>query len=337
MLDSAAGLRRRPIVLGAAVATAALSLTSRAQTTAKKVKVGWLLPGGTTPEDQARYEQRTEKRFRELGWENGKNLQLVIRQFRGDPALLKSMAAELVAMNCDVIMAAENFALGTLLQAGAKVPLVVQIGSTLTEFKFVSSYAQPGGSVTGLAWDQSEAIISKYYELLKELVPKLRHVGSVTQDNVPGATLFDPVAERAAKQLGLAYTQFRANDVSEIEPVFAKLAAAGAQAVYVGGSHFSYVHMQRFIDVAGRYKMPDITIFRLAAESGALASYGADIEDLILRSTDYVDKILRGAKPGDLPVQLPTKYEFVINLKRARELGLTIPNSVLLRADKLVQ
>lgn len=259
-----------------------------------------------------------------------------------DPALMKSLAAELVAMNCDVILATENFALAALLQAGAKVALVVQVGSTLPELGFIASHARPGGNVTGLTYDQTEQITGKAVSILKDLVPNLRSVGCLTTLNNPGLDRYVSVARQTTTRLGMTLTPVDLNGPADFEPAFKKfqaegVQAEGVQAVNIFASHLTYTHMQQLIDLAGEYKIPDMTGFRLAAEVGALASYTPDIEDLFARSIDYVDKILRGAKPGDLPVQGPTRFEFVLNVKRARALGLPISTSIRSLADHVIE
>jgi putative tryptophan/tyrosine transport system substrate-binding protein len=251
--------------------------------------------------------------------------------------LLKSLAAELVAMNCDVILAAENFALAALLQAGAKVPLVVQVGSTLPELGFIASDARPGGNVTGLTYDQTEQITGKAVSILKDLVPNLRSVGCLTTVNNPGLDRYVSVARQTTTRLGMTLTPVDLNGPADFEPAFKKFQAEGVQAVHIFASHLTYTHMQQLIDLAGEYKIPDMTGFPLAAEVGALASYAPDIENLFARSIDYVDKILRGAKPGDLPVHGPTRFEFVLNVKRARALGLPISTSIRSLADHVIE
>lgn len=334
--DQEGVLRRSLVVAAGAGSMCALVPASYAQQT-RTAKVGWLLPGGTTPEDDARYMQRNEARFRELGWTLNRNLTLEIRRFRGDPALLKSMAAELAAMNCDVIMAAENFALGTLLQVGAKGPIVVQAGSALPELGFIASYGRPGGNVTGLTWDQNEEIAAKGISILKDLVPNLRRVGYLTTVNNPGLDRYVSVAQRTTAHLGMTLTNVGVNGPSDFEAAFKNFQAERVQAVIIQASHLTYTHMQQLIELAGTYKIPDAVSFRLAVEMGALESYAPDLEDLLVRSVDYVDKILRGAKPADLPVQGPTRFEFVLNMKRARALGLPISTAIRSLADHVVE
>jgi putative tryptophan/tyrosine transport system substrate-binding protein len=325
-------IRRRAMLMS----LSALALPARSQQLDKLPRVAWISAGGS-PADEARYERRMEERFRQLGWVYGRNLRYEIRRFRGDPVQLQQRAAELAAMKPDVILAGDNYTVDAILKAGFKGSIVVQVGSNLQDIGWVKSYSHPGGQITGLAWDQSAQIVEKTPQFLKELVPNLSRLGEIVDLSIPGAKIFQPISHRAAEKLGITVVTAEVRTGSDLAPAFEKLKLQGAQAVNIWGSPLTYIHMQQLIDLAGRYKLPDMTIFRVATELGALVSYGASIEDLYVYAIGHVDKILRGAKPGDLPVELPTRYELVLNQKRATSLGLTLPQAMLALADEVIR
>ena len=323
---------RRALVVSLAVS----ALPGRAQQSGKMPRVVWISNGGS-PTDEANFERRMQTRFRELGWEYGRNLQYEIRRFRGDTALLQRHAVEIAAMKPDVVLVGDNYTVAPLLQAGVKSPIVLQVGSNLQEIGLVKSYARPGGHITGLAWDQSAGIVEKHPQFLKELVPDMTRLGEVLDSSIPGVKTFQEVSDKAAAKLGLTMLSVEVRRAEDLEPAVAKLASQGAQAINIWGSPLTYLNMQHLINLTQRYKLPDMTIFRLATELGGLASYGASIIDLYVQSISYADKILRGASPGELPIELPRTYELVINEKRARALGLTIPKSMLALADEVIR
>ncbi len=329
-------IARRSIVVSMAATALPLPLSIRAQQGTTVPRVVWISAGGS-PKDEAQYEKRMEARWRELGWIYSRNLQYEIFRYRSDPAILQQQTKEIAAKNFNVILAGDNFAVQGLLAAGVKSPVVVQVGSSLQEAGWVKTYARPGGQITGLAWDQSTIIMEKSMQLLQQLVPGIRTMGQFIPSSIPGYDTYLPVTEQAATKLNLKLVSAKVEEAADLEPAFQQLLSGGAQAVNIWGSGFSYIYMKQLIELCGRHKLPDMTIFRVAAETGALASYGANIEDLFVRAIDYADKILRGAKPGDLPVELPRKYEFIVNQKRASSLGLKLPQSVLALADEVIR
>ena len=327
---------RRELIVALAFGAAGAPLCALAQQPPKIPKVAWI-SGGGSPAEEARFEQQMEARFRELGWFYKRNLQYEIRRYRSDPTLMQKIATEIVAMQCDAILAGDIFVVATLLQSGAKGPIVVQGASNMQEFGLIASYARPGGNVTGLAWDQSADIVGKYPEFLKEMVPGLAKVGILFDPTQPRGEYFLEIVRRAIAKLGLIAVVVEVRAPPDIDTAFAKLAAQGVQAVEVWGSALTYIAMEQIIQLTTRYKLPDISIFRRATELGGLMSYGANTLDMYVRAIDYVDKILRGANPAELPVEQPTKYELIINMKRARELGLKVPTSLQIRADELIE
>jgi putative ABC transport system substrate-binding protein len=187
-----------------------------------------------------------------------------------------------------------------------------------------------------MAWDPDPAITEKYLEFLKEMIPGLQRVGGLI-DRVEQNTAYRKAAELAAPKLGLLLHHVEVGAPNEIEKAFDTITRGGAQAVFVYGSALFGVHRSRIIAVAAKHKLPDIYVSRGSVEAGGLMSYGVNINDLYRRAATYVDKILKGAKPADLPVEQATKFELVINLRTAKALGLTIPPSLLLRADQVIE
>ena len=328
--------RRRSVVTALIASPLFGLLPGWAQQATKMPRVAWISAGGL-PADEARYERRIEARFRELGWRYGQNLEYVVRRYRGDSAELQRIVTELLAMKCDVIMAGDNYVLSALKLAGGTMPIVVQAGVYLPELGFIGSYARPGGNITGLAWDQSANVVEKYPEIWKDMMPGLTRVGLLFDPTLPSSDVYLKVMERAASRFGITYLVEVVRAPGDIGPAIAKMVTQAVQALQVWSSGVTYIAMQQILELAVRHRLPEMTSFRVATELGALVSYGADIEDMYVRSVDYVDKILRGAKAGELPVEQARKYDLIINLKRARSLGLTIPNAVLVRADEVIQ
>ncbi len=255
----------------------------------------------------------------------------------GGPALLERQAAEIAAGKYDVILAGDMYAVGALFKAGAKEPIVVQVGLQLIELGLAASFAKPGGQLTGLQWDQAPEIVGKLPELAKEMIPGLKQYGWLFDAKTDGLERYTPIYEAATRKLGITLVKVDDSKLEDLEPAFAKLAAEGVQAMSMVGSSFQYIHIQAINALAVKYKIADLWPVRAAVEAGALVSYGPDIESMYVQAIGHADKILRGAKPGDLPIELPTTYEFVLNMKRAKALGLTVSRSVRIRADKVIE
>jgi putative tryptophan/tyrosine transport system substrate-binding protein len=336
VMSSVNRFRRRDVVMALTASLLFCGLPGWAQQVTKMPRVAWISAGGA-PADEARYEQRMEARFRELGWTFGRNLEYVIRRYRGDSAALQRIAAEVLAMKCDVVMAGDNYVVSTLKLAGVTMPIVAQVGANLPELGLIASYARPGGNITGLAPEQSARVVEKYPEIWKDMMPGLTSVGLLFDPTFPSGDVYLKVMERAASQLGITYVVEAVRAPGDIGLAIEKMVRRGVQALQVWPSGVTYIAMQQIHDLAVRHQLPDMTSFHMATKMGALVSYGADFEDMYVRSVDYVDKILRGAKAGELPVEQARKYDLIINLKRARSLGLTIPNAVLARADEVIQ
>jgi putative tryptophan/tyrosine transport system substrate-binding protein len=306
------------------------------QQTGKIPRIGYL--SASSPSASGYLRKAFAEGLRDLGWTEGQNIVVEARWAEGNYDRLAGQAAELVKLNVDVIVAAgPNPVIRAAKQATSAVPIVMTVAGDPVGQGFIASYRRPGGNITGVAWDADPMITEKYFELLKEVIPGLRRVGAILDRGDPPATVYRKAAMQAAFKLGLTLHEAEVGAPQEIEKAFATITTGGAQAVFVYGSPLFFLHRGQFVALAVKYKLPAIHISREFVEAGALMCYGVRIRDLYRRAATYVDKILRGAKPADFPVEQPTKFELVINLKTAKALGLTIPQSLLVRADEIIQ
>ena len=270
--------------------------------------------------------------MRDLGYIYGESFVTEARGADGKPERFAALAAELVALQVDVIVAAGN-ALPELKRATAKIPIVMAATSDPVHSGYIQSLARPGGNIKGLSFGGIELTV-KQIELLKVLVPGAAPV-AVLWDR--GAPMNFPATEAAAAARGWKLLSLEIQDAGDIEGAFKRASDARAGALFVSGSAALFVHRQRVLDLAAKYRLPAVYELRPFVEAGGLMSYGADIDDIWRHAAVFVDKILKGAKPVDLPVEQPTKFELVINLKTANALGLTIPQALRLRADEVIQ
>jgi len=276
------------------------------------------------------------KAFRELGYVEGKNVAFVGRTSGGTMERLPKVAAELVASDVDVIITQGSEATRAAKRATASIPIVFLGPSYPVEEGLVASFAHPGGNVTGITLAQSD-LASKLLQLLRDVVPALKDVAVVWSPDNPGSTFLFRDLERASEAMGTKILAMPVRNADQSDPALAAMASLRADALIVLPAAFVNAHMQRLCDLALKQRLPSISLFKQFAERGLLLSYGADIRDLQPRVAAYVDRILKGANPADLPVERPTKFELAINLKTARALGIAIPQSLLLRADDVIR
>ena len=314
----------------------AAPLAADSQQTGRIPRIGYL--SASSPSASEYVRKAFTEGLRDLGWTEGQNILVEERWAEGNYDRLASQAAELVRLNVDVIVAAgPNPVIRASKQATSAVPIVMTVAGDPIGQGFITSLRRPGGNITGVAWDPDPMITEKYFELLKEVIPGLHRVGTILDPGDPPATVYRRAAMQAAFKLGLTLHEAEVGAPHEIEKAFATITTGGGQAVFVYGSPLFFLHRGRFIAMAAKYKLPDIHITREFVEAGALMCYGVRIRDLYRRAAAYVDKILKGAKPADLPVEQPTTFELVINLKTAKALRLTIPQTILLRADQIIE
>jgi putative ABC transport system substrate-binding protein len=275
------------------------------------------------------------KSLSELGYDDGKNVRIEAWWAEGHMDDLPQMAIELVRSKPDVILARGGRAPLAVQQATKVIP-IVGVGTTdPISNKNVASMARPGGNFTGTTNMVADEV-PKWVELAHEVVPRVTRVGILRSNNPTHPTRLN-TAQIAARALNVALVPVQANNLGELEGAFAELAREAPEAVIVLADSMFFYHRKTIIALAARYRLPTVYFNRKFADDGGLISYGASFTDLYQRAARYVDKILQGAKPGDLPIEQPTKFELVVNLKTAKALGITVPQSLLLRADEVIQ
>jgi ABC-type uncharacterized transport system substrate-binding protein len=274
--------------------------------------------------------------LQQLGWTDGRNVRIDTRWGGGDAEVIRKYAAELIALAPDVILAPGNATVAPLLQATRTVPIVFPILVDPVGAGFVDSLAQPGGNATGFILFEY-GIAAKWLELLKQIAPGLTRVGVLRDAALASGTGQFGAIQSVAPSLGVELTPVNVRDAAEIERGVAAFARSSNGGLIVTGSALAVGHRELIIALAARHKLPAVYFGRQSAAGGGLISYGPDTLDQFRRAAGYVDKILKGEKPGDLPVQAPTKYELIINLKTAKALGLTVPPSLLASANETIE
>ena len=330
-------MQRRKFIALAVGAAAAWPLTARAQQSERMRRIG-VLAGGADTDDPRSQPNITAflQTLQQLGWADGRNVKIDYRWPAADADKTRKYAAELVALAPDVILAISSPSLVSLLQATRTVPIVFVGAADPVGAGFVDSLSRPGGNATGfIFFDYS--LSTKWVELLKEIAPGVKRA-AVLRDPVIASGIGQWGAiSSAAPSLGVEVSPVNVRDAPEIERGVAAFARSGNGGLIVTGSPLSLVHRDLIITLAARYKLPTVYFQRPFVTDGGLISYGPDLVDQSRRAAGYVDRILKGEKPADLPVQAPTKYELVINLKTAKAMGLTVPPSLLARADEVIE
>ena len=313
------------------------SAAARAQQPDHMRRLGVLISGVTEAdvEGQARVAV-LRLSLLEHGWVEGRNLEIDYRWGGADPSQMRAYAAELTALNPDVIFAAPSSALAQVQRVTRTIPIVFAQVSDPVGSGFVDSLAHPGGNITGFALFEF-AIGAKWLELLRQLAPSVTHATVIYDPATPSASGFLPLIEAAGRRLGVDVSVHSVRDTGEIEGVINALAAKPNGGLIAIASSLLTAKRDLIISLVNRSRLPAIFSFRYYAEAGGLASYGVDNHDLFRRAASYVDRILRGEKPSDLPVQVSTKFELVINAKTAKALGLTVPSALLAVADEVIE
>ncbi|MEP7208686.1 MAG: ABC transporter substrate-binding protein [Casimicrobiaceae bacterium] len=274
--------------------------------------------------------------MRELGYREGRDYTVSPWYGEGSAARLEALAPEIVSARPDVIVSQGGLALTPLLRAGVKTPIVFTYSGDPVEAKIVDSFARPGRNLTGISLFTLE-IVGKRLEVLRDILPGLKRVAFLANPQHPGEQREFAVAQAAAAQLGMASRYFPVRSEAEMERALADIARGGDEAIVAFADGFTMSFASRIAAFSLQQKVPAIDGWAPFARSGNLAIYGPVLEDCYRRLASYVDRIRKGAKPADLPIELPVKLELVINLKTAKALGLTIPQAVLLRADQLIE
>jgi ABC-type uncharacterized transport system substrate-binding protein len=325
-------LQRRRFITLVGGAAAAWPLAARAQQAGKLPIVGFL--GGATASGWSTWIAAFVQRLRELGWIEGRTVAIEYRWAEGRSDRYAHLAAELVGLKVDVIVTAGAAVLAAK-QATSVIPIVFALANDPVGSGFVASLARPGGNVTGLS-NQSADLTAKRLELLREVVPNLRRLAIMANVTYPAAALEMHEVAATARTLGLDVDMLEIRRADDITPAFETL-KGGTAALYVCTEPLVLANRTRINTLALGARLPTIHAYREYLEAGGLMAYGANIPALFRRAADFVDKILHGAKPADIPVERPTKFDLVINLTTAKALGLTIPDKILALADEVIE
>jgi len=326
--------RRFKFAFSACALLFALCAHAEAQQGNKSPRIGFL--SSLSPAAVAARADAFRQGLRELGYVEGKNIVIEWRYAEGNTERLRQDAADLARLKVDVIVTGGPAVNRYAKEATSTIAIVLSFDNDPVGNGFAGSLAHPGGNITGLSTHHPE-ISGKQLELLKEIIPRLARVAVVGNATVPGNSQAVTQIELAARGLGVKTQYLDVRSPAEIEAAFQAAVKGRAEAMLVLGSQVVTSERKRFADLAAKNNLPAIYWTPESVEAGGLMSYSANLNDLFRRAAFYVDKILKGAKPGELPVEQPTKFELVINLKAAKQIGLTIPPNVLARADRVIK
>ena len=329
-------MKRREFITLIGGAAVSWPLATRAQQGERIRRIGALF--GVTldnPDVQARYAAFRQG-LQQLGWTEGRNLHIDVRSFAGKVADARKDAADLVALAPEVILSVGNLSLGPLLQATSTVPIVFALVVDPVGAGFVDSLSQPGGNATGFM-EFEYSLCGKWLELLKEIAPGVTRAAVLRDATATAGTSQFAVIQSVAPSVSVDVSPINERDAAEIERTIATFARAADSGLVVTTSPFSTTHRDLIITLAAQHKLPTVYADRSFVDAGGLISYGPNYIDQTRRAAGYVDRILKGEKPANLPVQAPTKYELVVNLKTAKALGLAVPQSILARADEVIE
>ena len=327
---------RRAFLASLAGGLLAAPRATTAQQAGKVARIGLLQI--QTRERLVPYLKAFEEGLRELGYVEGRDF---VREYRfadQQRERLPDLAAELVRLKVDVIVTGTDPGTMAARQATTTIPIVMALGVDPVGAGLIARLRRPGGNVTGLLFVVGPEIEGKRLDHLKEVVPRMSRVACFWNPDIPGYVAFWKATEEAARRLGVTLLSVEVREPREIEGAFARITRERAQALVVIADALALSAVRPEIPaLAAKHRLPSSYTSREAVDAGGLMSYGTSMPDLFRRAAGYVDKILKGAKPGDLPVEQPTKFELVLNLKTAKALGLTIPQSLLIRADEVIE
>jgi putative ABC transport system substrate-binding protein len=329
-------MKRRDFIALLGGATATWPLAARAEQPAGRVyRVGYLT---ISSREQTLHLSKTfEEGLRSLGYRVGENVVIEYRTANGEMERMPELAADVVRLGVDIIVSTSNPFTLAAMKATTTIPIVTASGVDLVSVGLVASLARPGGNVTGLAVDAGGEILGKRFELLKETLPNLSRLGILWNPDVAFIRNRQTAMAETARTLGLTTIPVEARGLDTLEEAFATMVRARVQAFVMQGDSVLFNHRGQIAEMALRNRLPAASLQKEYADAGFLLTYGADIRDLYRRAAGFVDKILKGAKPADLPVEQPTKFELVINLKTAKALGIDIPPTLLARADEVIE
>ena len=318
-----------------AVVLLALGVTAEAQQQAKTFKVGWL--ESATTDRGSRLGDIFLRRLAELGFVEGKNIAFEYRSANNKLDRLPALVDELVRLNVDVLLTSATPATIAAKNATKTIPIVfIQLAVDPVTAGFVDSLARPGGNITGLTNIAAE-LAGKRLEILKETVPKLSRVALMWEPKNAGSAQTWKESQLPAKELGLQLHSMEVSSADQFDGAFKEAIKARSAALALTPMVLAANHRKEIVELAAKSRLPAVYYRDSFAESGGLMSYGADLADHFRRAADFIEKILKGSKPADLPVEQPKKYEFIVNLKAAKQIGLTIPPNVLARANRVIK
>jgi putative ABC transport system substrate-binding protein len=329
-------MNRREFIRLLAATAVTPPLVARAQPPDSVRRIGIFFGGfsETDPESRARIEAFTQ-RLQELDWIEGRNIKFDLRFGGGDNNRQRAYAAELIGMMPDAIVANSAPAVMALVRQTKTIPVVFANVFDPVASGFVASLARPGGNITGFS-NFEPTMAGKWLELLKEIAPGVTRVTAMFERSNPNAE-FARIAEQAAPSLHLQYTAAPVSSATDIQNVIHAIVQESNSGLVVIGGTITSANREAIVGLASQHRLPAVYAYRYYVTSGGLLSYGVDSIDIFRRAAGYVDRILKGTKPADLPVQQPTKFELVINMKTAKALGLEVPPTVLARADKVIE
>ena len=323
---------RRRFLLTSLAGALATPLAAEAQHAGKVYRIGVLSPDSPPPG----LFEAFQRRLRELGYVEGKNIATESRHAGGQTERLAALAAELIALKVDVILAVNTSAAQAAKKATAEIPIVMTRVADPVKSGLVASMSRPGGNITGLSF-LPEELSAKQLQLLKEALPRVSRVAAMLYAGNPGAAITLKGMEAASAQLGLQLLRISVKNPGDFLGAFETATRNRAEALVVVDDAMVTRYRVEILRLAGKHSLPVISLYKPFVEAGGLFAYGASTTDMYRNAADYVDKILRGAKPADLPIEEPTKFELVINLKTAKVLGLTVPPSLLQRAEQVIE
>jgi putative tryptophan/tyrosine transport system substrate-binding protein len=327
-------MRRREFITLISSTAATWPFAVRAQQVERVRRIGVLLAATS---DDLQYQNRLKafgQRLAQLGWTEGHNLRIDVRWGGGHAELTRQYAAELAALAPDIILASGNATVTPLLQATRTIPVVFAVVADPVGSGYAQTLSRPGGNATGFMQFEY-GLTGKWLELLHQIAPEVRRV-VVFRDLIGGVAQF-AVIQSIAPSVGIEVSPFDMRDAGEIERAVTAFANSGNGGLIVTASAFANVHRELLISLAARHKLPAIYFARYFVDDGGLMSYGTDLVEQFRQAATYADRILRGEKPADMPVQAPTKYDLVINLRTAKALSLTVPATMLARADAVIE
>jgi putative ABC transport system substrate-binding protein len=329
-------MERRRFIEVIAGGLLAVPLVAEAQVSGHIPRIGMLSFTAPGTQEENRRIGILKRGLRELGYVEGQTIAIEYRHSSGKDELLPRLAAELVDLKVDIITTYGTKATRAAKQATSTIPIVMLTVLDPVGAGLVASLSRPGGNITGSS-EVSAELSAKRLDLLKEAIPKAKRIAVLMDPSHPTNALDLKSTQIAAQALGMTLQSLEVRAGSELDSALSRMTRQHLDALIVLSGDLLFTHREHIVDLAGRNRVPVIYGWREGAQAGALLSYGVDIADNYRRAATFVDKILKGAKPGDLPIEQPTKFELVINLKTAKALRLTIPQSLLGRADEVIQ